>query len=338
MQSPGLGERAQHAEREVSVLIIGGGPHALATLSALNESTLAFGEFPSDTMFHKRVGLNKLKKIGRVCVIDPGERFLDEWNKRFAALEIEVLRSPAFAHPAACEPPALMNFAVREGRVSELHNVPCNTTRLATEDMSAQQPLLQGLPSTSLFTDFCASLEAELEHEWLRGTATQLTKDQASGKFRVRYTDQHGGGGVLLASAVVLATGPAGQLNVPKPFGCLAPCASVVHVAELLKRGTSLAQQFGHLPDAARCLVIGGGLTAVQAALALVRAGRRVVLRSRRPLQACRHQLAWLPNSLPTTYYRTSSLRRRPEPTTSQRTGWTSGTTIGFVRTSSAAR
>jgi hypothetical protein len=39
--------------------------------------------------------------------------------------------------------------------------------------------------------------------------------------------------------------------------------------------------------ESARVLVVGGGISAAQAALAAVRAGHQVVLRSRRPLQSC---------------------------------------------------
>ena len=55
-----------------------------------------------------------------VCVIDPGSHFNESWNTRFHALEITNLRSPAFAHPMAFEPSALVNFAIREGRTDEL--------------------------------------------------------------------------------------------------------------------------------------------------------------------------------------------------------------------------
>lgn len=41
---------------------------------------------------------------------------MQSWNSRFDALEISHLRSPAFAHPVAFEPTALVDFAGREGR------------------------------------------------------------------------------------------------------------------------------------------------------------------------------------------------------------------------------
>ena len=48
--------------------------------------------------------------------MDPGQSFLEEWNKRFEALGIAHLRSPAVAHPKAYEPQALVNFAESQGR------------------------------------------------------------------------------------------------------------------------------------------------------------------------------------------------------------------------------
>ena len=57
--------RSQHLDDvEASVLIVGGGPHALAVLSALHEKSLAFAQFASDPVFNQRVGIDSLQKIG----------------------------------------------------------------------------------------------------------------------------------------------------------------------------------------------------------------------------------------------------------------------------------
>ena len=232
--------------------------------------------------------------------MDPGQNFLEEWNKRFEALGIAHLRSPAFAHPRAYEPQALVNFAVSQGRTNELLNVPAVTQRLATEGLTAQEPLLYGLPTTALFRDFCSSLEAELPHQWLSARAVQVLKDESTGKFRVRYTNGNGDGWVI-ADAVVLATGPAGERNVPEPFRPFADSGFVTHTAEFLSNGKAIASMAprswrGSGSGGARLLVIGGGLTAAQAALAAVAAGSRVVLRSRRPLATRAYDLSkdWL--------------------------------------------
>ncbi len=47
-----------------SVVIVGGGPHALAALSALHEGSLAFQQFGDDRMYEARVGFGSLEKVG----------------------------------------------------------------------------------------------------------------------------------------------------------------------------------------------------------------------------------------------------------------------------------
>ena len=115
------------------MLIVGGGPHALAVLSALHERSLAYPQFNQDMAFgmsglasgiRKNLGLHGVEKVGTVCVLDRGRTFMEEWDARFAALEIPHLRSPAAAHPRAYEPQALMDYAVKHGRTSELIDPP----------------------------------------------------------------------------------------------------------------------------------------------------------------------------------------------------------------------
>ena len=288
------------SKTRVSVLIIGGGPHALAALSALHESSFAFGQFTSDNAFQRRVGFKNLQKIGMVGIIDPNEGFCEGWNKRFASLEIEHLRSPALAHPLAFEPMALVNFALREGREGELLAAPFVSSKLADEGFSMQDPRLYSLPSTALFRDFCASLEAKLPHEWYRGYATRVAKDGDSGEYMVSY-ECEGVEHCVVAEAVIFATGPTGTPIVPSPFLPFmgSPLGSpkervhprVTHTAELLGRGSTMADGVVGVRGA-RVLVVGGGLTAAQAALAAVGAGAaRVVLRSRRPLQTRAYDL-----------------------------------------------
>ena len=277
-----------------TVVIVGGGPHGLALLSALHEKSFAFTQF-SDTAYQTRVGFGSLSKIGSVCVVDPGSAFLDEWHKRFEALDIQHLRSPALAHPKAHEPHALVNFAVREGRTGELHHVPEATSQRLTTDGNSQQPLLLGLPSTALFRDFCADLAEGLPHQWLRGKATRVHKDEVTGKFHVHYSTHDNKARVIIADAVALATGPSGQANIPEPFRPLVGMGSVSHTSDLFRRG-ALPYTRAIGDRASRVLVVGGGLTAVQAALAALKGGSRVVLRSRRPLRTRAYDIAkdWL--------------------------------------------
>ena len=49
---------------EYSVVIVGGGPHALAALAALHEGSLAWNQYQDDNMFQARVGFDLLQKVG----------------------------------------------------------------------------------------------------------------------------------------------------------------------------------------------------------------------------------------------------------------------------------
>ena len=214
---------------------------------------------------------------------------MESWNTRFAALEINHLRSPTIAHPMAFEPTALLNFAVKENRTAELIDPPFVSKWLTTTDMSQQEPLLKALPSSALFRDFCASLEAKLPHRWLSGKATSVCKDASTGKFRVHYKASAGEQERrVVARAVILATGPVGKWNIPAPFEPHIASRLILHTEELLARGQgTLSEEITRRcpGESARVLVIGGGISAAQAALAACRAGHEVVLRARRPLQ-----------------------------------------------------
>ncbi|KAL3904149.1 MAG: hypothetical protein SGPRY_011399, partial [Prymnesium sp.] len=193
----------------------------------------------------------------------------------------------------AFEPQALCHFAVREGRTDELFGVPEFTNRIATEDVSGQDPLMQGKPSTALFRDFCSSLEDKLPHQWLSGTCVDVLKDSQTNKFQVLYesTAQAGVVQSLQANAVVLATGPLGKPNIPQPFLPHMGGPLVSHSDELLVSGRPFELIGLTKGSGARILVIGGGVTAVQLALAAVSEGHRVVLRSRGPINTREYDL-----------------------------------------------
>ena len=57
-------EEELRAAVDVNVLIVGGGPHALAAMSALHEKSFLFPQFASETAFDRRVGYNGLRKVG----------------------------------------------------------------------------------------------------------------------------------------------------------------------------------------------------------------------------------------------------------------------------------
>ena len=183
---------------------------------------------------------------------DPGEGFCESWEKRFEALEIAHLRSPAFAHPSAYDAHALMNFAIDHGTAGVLYHgtiecpIECLTGR--TEEISAvpasemeswaagdltRTAMLHGLPSRALFRDFCASLAAKHPHQWHKDWATQIIKDDATGKYQVHAAS----GQTVTADAVVLALGPQGMPNVPSAFRPHVDGRLVLHTEELFRRG-----------------------------------------------------------------------------------------------------
>lgn len=157
-----------------------------------------------------------------VCVIDPGSHFMQSWNARFEALEIKHLRSPACLHPMAFDPTALVDFAIDEGRTSELMDAPASANWLVSTDMHREK-WLKALPTSNLFRDFCSSLEAKLPHRWASGTATSVCKDSRTGELRVRYKTVDEREHVVAARAVILATGPVGKWISPPRSSSSAP-------------------------------------------------------------------------------------------------------------------
>ena len=51
-------------DESASVVIVGGGPHALAALAALHEGSLGFQQYGDDGFFQARVGFGSLQKVG----------------------------------------------------------------------------------------------------------------------------------------------------------------------------------------------------------------------------------------------------------------------------------
>jgi hypothetical protein len=84
---------------DVRVIIVGGGPHALAVSCWLTDAGVAPGD---------------------LVVIDPSGRFMTSWNASFKAQGIDRLRSPMVHHPHP-DPFALSKYAERENRLNEFY-------------------------------------------------------------------------------------------------------------------------------------------------------------------------------------------------------------------------
>lgn len=244
--------------------IVGAGPGGLAALSAVLEP-YCLDELAEDQA--RRAAHTAPPRRPSVCVVDP-QPWLAAWRARFAALGIRWLRSPAMAHPDTFDAWSLREFAHLQGRESELQATDAESWK-PVRGLGQAQAGFFSLPSSQLFLDFCDSLVARLPHTFVRSKVASV--GGADGAFEVGLSD----GSSISAKSVVLALGVPGPAIVPPAFAHL-PAHTAFHTEDYarlqgLKRGS-------------RVLVVGGGLTAVQAAQLAVRKGCRVSICSRRRL------------------------------------------------------
>ena len=132
------------------------------------------------------------------------------------------------------------------------------------------------LPSTRLFRDFCIHLAKQLKHEFVKGMAVDLTRNDNGGNEdeSTSYTVTLSDGSEINCNSVVLALGPTGTPVTPAKL-CNVPKDRLIQWPKMKEHLKSHHK---------RVLVVGGGLTAVQVAQYCLRSGRKVVLCSRRPL------------------------------------------------------
>ena len=117
--SPSACGGAEHstAEHVYEVCIIGAGPAGLSVLSALRNP---WGKLKTEAQVKQwtrcKHRARARAKPPSVCVVDPGGRWLGEWRGRFRSLDIDHLRSPAWAQPDHVSAGALVEFAWTHGR------------------------------------------------------------------------------------------------------------------------------------------------------------------------------------------------------------------------------
>lgn len=224
----------------------------------------------------------------RLLVADP-DGWLHRWRRQFAALTLAHLRSACVHHPDP-DPYSLLHHARDTGREAELHGeYQC--------------------PGTELFADFCAALVDELDlHRTLVRARVHALRPRTGGGVTV-----HVGQFEVRARRVVLATNPTRSRVSGWVPG---PDARVQHSDTVdLRRPPAPGE---------RVLVVGGGLTAAQLAVAASRAGARTTLLSRAPLRARAFDTTaeWLGRALP-AFHADPDPRRRHATVRAARGGGT---------------
>ena len=284
------------------VCIVGAGPAGLAVLSSLH--TGAAGILTEAQRLRAQRGKRSTERKLSVCVIDPSGAWLEEWRGRFDALDIAHLRSPAWAQPDAFSESALVEFAFQTERMEELRSLDLSTTTL--QQLAGSNNLVHAklfhMPTASLFLDFCDEHAKSLPHTFTRGKVCDVKKSGKTGEgdggtydVLVHTGIDHEGRGqltTLRASKVVFAIGAARPM-IPAPFSdetattdINAKDSQIIH--------TSSYKALREIPwqPSDTVLVVGGGLSAVQAALLAVRRGSgRTVLCSRRAIQTQQYDL-----------------------------------------------
>mmetsp|Transcript_137199 Transcript_137199/g.293107 ORF Transcript_137199/g.293107 Transcript_137199/m.293107 type:complete len:491 (+) Transcript_137199:77-1549(+) len=256
------------AANAFDVCIVGGGPGGLAALSAVLEPYSADQLSDGQTARAGHAYGRAKCAPPKVCIVDPAP-WLDTWHKRFKALDIKWLRSPAGAHPDTFDKNTLLAFAENHDRKHEFLESGVVSKELASLPEASSG--LWNLPSNELFEDFCSDLASRLSHTYVRGKAASI--GGADGCFSISLTD----GRELTAKAVILALGVPGPQAAPPQLADL-PGSLMVH------SDAELGSRLEILNTKRNILVIGGGLTAVQVAQLGVKKRCKVVLASRRPL------------------------------------------------------
>ncbi|KAK3277750.1 hypothetical protein CYMTET_14261 [Cymbomonas tetramitiformis] len=252
------------------VCIVGAGPHGLSVLSALHSQDAALTEA------QRKIRRPKNSRAGKslsVCVVDVSGVWLSNWNRNFTALDIKWLRSPLLAHPDANDAAALLEYAEREQRLDEIREVDLSCSCLAGQvDLEVG---LYSLPSSALFYDFCQELSTKLTHDFVSGRVDSVDRDSNGSSYTITFTNDVP---ALRSRQIVYARGVVGGPQIPLPF-----CTSFDDRKNILH--TTECDRFEEIVEDDTVLVIGGGLSAAQAALLAVSKGaKETILCSRRPL------------------------------------------------------
>ncbi len=302
----------------LDLLVVGAGPHALSLVTRLVDDTpdLLTEDERVRMMSHGMKGTNAaalqrshavvrehLKKRydgaaklrERVLVIDLQGRWMSQWERDFASLQIPHTRSHVNLHPCPYDYQSLEVWARWQKRDSELWHME-HMDRKASNARGYKGPFL--LPGTALFNDFCRSLVDRYGIESLvrQGSVEDIrivespTKE-ASCTFEVRLAD----GSFIAARRVVCAMGPgpvflgmdtrlpwwADELTASLDTAGHAHSCRLMHFVKLVPwlHDGGAARLQGR-----RVLVVGGGQSAGHLALLAAHKGAAVTMAARRRL------------------------------------------------------
>jgi cation diffusion facilitator CzcD-associated flavoprotein CzcO len=282
------------------VLVVGAGPHALTLVAWLLDPEpmprkFVDGSQPPpegwrehDAEVERRAVLaRKREEEGLrppLAVVDASGGWMARWDRQFATLELEHLRSHTAMHPDPVSPMALPAF-IRRHKLEHCR-VPITHIKRTREFHGPFH-----LPSTELFRRFCKGVVERYRMDRL------VVKDSVSSivplcrqrpddgtrettGFRVEMKS----GAVRFARRVVVSVGHTNQMSVPDWCSdfMAGPASSRVlpvrHSWELSPADTEAAR-------GKRVLIVGGGLTAAHLIVAATRKGCSVVWITRGPLR-----------------------------------------------------
>lgn len=291
---------SSHSRSYYDVCIVGAGPAALSCLSAIRE-TFSLDHL-SESQFHRAVQSQHHSPPLSVCVIDPASEWLHEWKENFQQLRIQYLRSPAMAHPDTFDSKALLAYAYMQGQQHQQH--PDALVESGCADLrkliglGETQIGLWKLPSNALFLEFCQHLVERLSHDRVQGHVVDIVAvpntNEEEKLYDVLYFTQtgpngsNGAGGMqqkIRCKSIILATGTSGKVVIPPGLDHCPTLYSWKDPEAYPLQRTLRKKNHPHSPKRERVLIVGGGLTAVQAALRVVQDGHSCTLCSRRDLQ-----------------------------------------------------
>lgn len=221
----------------------------------------------------------------KLGIVDPGDGLMACWNARTAATGMKHLRSPG-VHHLGVEPMDLHKFAGKRTRYRKgLFQAPYDR------------------PSLHLFSQHCERLiqDYDLESLQIKDKVTNISIHEDGIQLTCEGLER------LECDRCILAIGHGDHLDKPG-WSEASTDITVRHIFEDKFRWDDL-----NLESSKRMLVIGGGITAVQAALHGIERGHEVTLLSRHPFRE--HQFdsdpGWLGPKYMTSFSNTTDYTHR---------------------------